>query len=692
MLDFLQKQKIVNENFWSILIEQEWVDSAIWQIIDGKVEIVCSSPATRWESDLVEAIDTSLSTCTQSLSDEDQDPSKTVFGLPNSWLLDGNIKEEYLSKLKKICEDLSLVPSGFVVISEAISHYIKHEEEVSLTGIILGISNENLELSIFNTGKLIGSTNISRSISIEDDLIEGFSRLGTNLDNFPSRLILFNQKERELEDTLNTLNESDWEKIGASKFIHTPKIEIFAPDKKILAISLAGGTELGVIDGIVVKTTSELDVETDIEELPTEELENIKKTDDLTAEGLGFVQKEDFVVSDQTTNEHPRLTRIPKFSFKRPNIKLPSINMNLGQKPLIIGSFVLIAIFILGFVLWWILPKATVTIYVESKKIEDNIFLDLTDDLDSKNVNVSVSGEKTKSTTGTKVVGEKAKGSIKLQNGTAFPINLPIGSVLVSSTDLKYVTLKAASISGALSPTNPGNTTIDVEANNIGSEYNLAKDEIFKVGNYPKAEVDGVSINSFSGGSSRQISAVSKDDLNTLSDDLTKELEEEAKQKLLNSVSDDEYLIESLLNTTVEKEDFSNKVGDEATTIRLSITLDVLGQKVSKKDLSTFAKKSLDSKVPVGFVLRDEQLTYEFKPGDEKGSNIKIVANLLPNINPSEISSKIAGKYPKFAESYLASIPGFVKAEFRLKPFLPGKFGTLPHLSKNLSVEFSTAR
>ena len=186
------------ENFWALLIEPEWITSSIWQITDGKVEIVSTSPATRWENDLIEPIDASLSSCTQNLPEDIEDPTKTVFGVPNSWVEGGNIKPEYLEKLKKICDDLSLVPSGFVVLSEAISHFIKQEEEVPLSGIVVGISNEILDLSIFDTGKLIGTTSVMRSISVEEDMIEGISRLSGELENLPSRIILFNQKNKNL--------------------------------------------------------------------------------------------------------------------------------------------------------------------------------------------------------------------------------------------------------------------------------------------------------------------------------------------------------------------------------------------------------------------------------------------------------------------------------------------------------------
>jgi len=83
------------------------------------------------------------------LPEEFGEPQKTVFGLPNSWISEGQIKEEHLSKIKKICTELSLEPSGFVVISEAIAHLVKSEEGAPVNAVVLGIGKESLDFLKF---------------------------------------------------------------------------------------------------------------------------------------------------------------------------------------------------------------------------------------------------------------------------------------------------------------------------------------------------------------------------------------------------------------------------------------------------------------------------------------------------------------------------------------------------------------
>lgn len=703
MLDFLTKSKEKNESFWALLIEPEWITSAIWQVTNGKVEITNASPSTRYDAKsvdeglgLTDAVDASLSSCTQNLPEEADDPTKTVFGVPNSWIAEGNIKDEYLGILKKLCEDLSLVPSGFVVLSEAISHFVKQEEESPLSGIVAGISSENIDLSIFNLGKLVGTTTILRSVSVEDDMVEGLSRLGVGLESFPSRIILFNQNEQELEEIKNSLNGANWEVVSSSKFIHTPRIEVFDPSKKIMAVALAGGSELGEVDGVVVANAEEKDTET--ENLPIEEVNNFEEPDAVTAADLGFVINNETqpekpsnaapLVENELPVHHTKSFKLPEFKFKKPNF-----NYKFGNKPLIMGGSLLTTFFVVAILLWWFLPTASITVYVSPQKIEEVTTIDIGSDLNSKDVEVNVNGEKTKSTTGTKTVGERSKGQIKIQNGTAFPISLPSGTVLLSSGDLKFVTTKSASVSGALTPSTPGTATIDIEAGNIGSEYNLSKSEVFKVSNFPKAEVDGTAVDNLTGGSSRQISAVSEDDRKSLLKSLTEELANNAKGQLSEKINEDEMLVESSVVTEIDEEDFSNKLNDEASNLKLNLSLIVKAKVVSKSALSSVSKKSLESKVPEGFVLKDDQIIYDFTETDEADSfNLKISANLLPNVNPFDIAKKIAGKFPKIAEDYLVSVPGYARAEIRVTPLLPGKLGTLPHISKNINVTISADR
>lgn len=682
------KNKEKKESYWALLLEPRWISAAIWEVVGEEVSVISQGPATKYsqEDDLVTAVDTALSSCVTTLPDDYEEPEKTVFGLPFSWIDQGNVAAKHLEQLKKVCESLSLTPSGFVVLSEAIAHFVKTDEGSALSAVVIGVSEQNFEISLFRLGKPRGTFNVSRSVSVIDDLVEGLARFGTD-EVFPSRIVIYDGKEAEVDDVRNALSDASWDNIEKVKFLHTPKIDVMSPSDKVIAVCLAGGAELAGVTKIAGKEKPEKK-----DPIKEEDMQNVvEPKEELTAQDLGFAVGTP--ISEQVETDNKK-----KFDFKLPTVKIPKSKINMSgsqnKKMLIIGGVSLLTFLVAGFLFWWFYPTASVTVFVAPKKLDEKMEIVLGSDFSSKEIRVEVVGEKTKSTTGTKLVGERAKGSVKIQNGTSNVINLEQGTILSSMSDLKFVTENSASISAALSPSSPGTATVEVAASDIGSEYNLAKDEVFKIGNYPKSDVDAISVDDFSGGSSKQISAVSEDDILSLEDSLTKELQDEAKKKIGEKVSLDEILIETSLTSRVDSSDFSNNEGDEASTLKLSLSLAVTGKVVLKSDLVASSKKLLEGKVPSGFVLRDDQVSYKFNLDEENPDkfSVDVVVNLLPNIDTDQVAETVVGKYPKLAEEYLSSIPGFVRAEFRVKPLFPGKLGTLPHLVKRIEVDISADR
>ena len=140
-------------------------------------------------------------------------------------------------------------------------------------------------------------------------------------------------------------------------------------------------------------------------------------------------------------------------------------------------------------------------------------------------------------------------------------------------------------------------------------------------------------------------------------------------------------------------ETFSNKVGDQADSIKLSLNLNATGIAADKAKLIEYAKSVLKDKIPSGFTLNSDQIDFKFKFSMRKDENylydVTIGANFLPVIDKTKIIGKIAGKTTSVTENYLNSIPGFGHAEITLRPKLPGFLGTLPRIPKNIILEVS---
>ncbi|MEK7525850.1 MAG: hypothetical protein AAB546_00025 [Patescibacteria group bacterium] len=734
------------EHYWTLVIETGWVEASIWTTEDSpegkKAKVIATSTSIAWETneELIISADSALSDCISSYPENLPEPSKVVFGVPSSWVSEGNIQDIYLEKIRILCSKLSLEPSGFVVLSEAIAYFVKAEEGSPLTGVVVGLGREYLDVSLFKLGNLVGNVSVARSVSLTEDIVEGLSRFPVE-DHYPSRFIIYNGKSGELELARDTLTQADWMRYEKLKFLHTPKIETMDPQKKVVAVSLAGASEIAgasVVESNIVETPS---ADLPSTSMLTEDVQNLE-TQTVDPRTLGFSLGQD--VTQEFTNNtqssfahHQPQSHVPhpnalasaplmaksflakvttNFSkFKMPAIKSTGVHLPKphfkqtdlmeNSLPFKIGTGAILAIFVGLFVGWWFLVKAQVTLYIAPKELskKQTIFVNTSGKSNSgsntiagKIVSKQVSGDTSGVTTGTKTVGEKAKGKVQIRNGTSVAVKLTTSTVVVSSGDLKFNPTQSASISAATSPTSPGTAIVDVIAADIGSEYNLAKDESFKVGNYPKSEVDAVADTAMSGGSSREIQAVSASDQSNLEEKLIATLTDQGKESLTSSLADNELVIDDATEVTASEKDFNKKVGDEAQELKLTMTAEVSAPVISKDELNKLARAVLDPDVPEGFILRDDQIKNEFTVIDDKGGVLEVelntTANLLPSLNPDEIAKKIKGKSSRDAQEYLSTIPGFSRAAIKLKPQLTGRLGSLPRIAKNISIEIAADR
>lgn len=713
--DLLTNKDNPPELYWSLVIEKGLVQAGIWYIEDGSAKVVGIGAGLPWErdEDLIEATDAALSSAIQKIPEDYPEPQKTVFGVANSWIKDGEISPENLAKIKRLCTELSLTPVGFVVLPEAIAHLYKSEEGAPLNAIILKSGDDSLELSVFKLGSLIGNAEVSRSVSLVDDVIEGLSRFG-GVDPLPTRFIVYDGKEGELEETQQTLMQANWGE-GKINFLHTPQIEILSTDKKVMATALAGGAEIGNASTVIDNQEGKE------EELPIKEQPPTEEEKPVSAESLGFSVGEDIssMKQEDVQNVVPPEINVPvqppvmpkervnylakskelfhSFSkfFPKANAGDKKTNKSLITIAAVFGSLI-----VLVGVLWGFFQTAKVTIYVTPKRFEENtqVTFDTGGTYDAANnvlpakiLTDKVSGEKTKSATGTKLIGNKAAGSVQIANGNSAAINLAAGTLLTSSSGFKFVTVNEASVSGQLLPGSPGTATVDVTAYDIGAQYNLAKGEIFSVGNYSKALVAATSTADFGGGSSQQVSAISKEDQTNLENDLMNELNQNAKSNLSAKVVENEILVGDLAETNATSENFDHKVGDQADSLKLSLNLDVTGLTADKNKLLDYAKGILSGKAPEGYSLSSDQIDFKFtSSGSADGKytyDVVVGGNFLPYVDTAKIKSIILGKTVSVAEKYLNSVQGFGHANVVLKLKFPGFLKTIPRIAKNIAIE-----
>lgn len=714
------------EYFWSISIENGWIQAAIWAISEKKVHVTSLGDPIGFNSEdqIIETTDSAISSAMALFPDDLKSPQKTVFGVSSSWIEGGTIKKENLNILRDLCSKLSLTPSGFVVLSESIAHFLKIEEAAPISAILIGVGATNVDISVSKLGNVIGSFEVGRSTSLADDIIEGITRFQTS-DNLPSRFILYNGKETELEDLKNELIDADWmgELSTKIKFLHTPKVEIITPKDKMKSICLAGASEIAEVSGVLMEeekqSKNHLIEEFPIEEKIDESHANVSISEDLKPEDVGFVidnqldVNEPVQISVENHNSQRSHKKINLFGFlnilkkiKKPKVTLPVSRLpKSNNKKILLPIFGILGLIVLIFVYWWAVPVAEITLYISPKVLDDRLDLTLDENrsnsdvskniLAAKTMSTTISGEKSKNATGTKTTGERAKGKVILRNGTSLEVGLKAGTVLTSANNLKFIIDEASTIPEASSPGDPGELTVSVTADSFGPEYNLSKDETLIVSNYPKSELDAVIVDDFSGGSSRQITAVSSSDLKSLEEDLTKELSADAARELSSKSDSSLIIIKDALRTEISSKSFDHQSGDEADTVKLSMEITAIGAAISKDDAKDLYDAILKDRITPGYVLNDENIDakYTLNSSDEEEKTwnltLNLKANLIPDLDTEIIKKDLTGLSLEKAQEYLVAVAGYSKAQIRTKKFLPLMPKRMPLREKNIDVTIS---
>ena len=765
------------EHYWSLVIGKNWTDAAIWRVNGEIAEIVAEGVPTSWQEGdnetLVAAADSSLSSATSNITEEIQEPNKVVFGLMSSWVEEGLIKKEYLGILKKVSGELELSPAGFVVIPEAIVHYIKIKEGAPLNAILVGLLEDSIEVTLVQSGKILGTTDVSKSISLGSDVAEGLARLA-KLEQYPSRILLYDHRVGNLDDARQNILETNWDEQKVS-FLHTPKVQILPENIGVISVSLAGGAEVGNVKQVVEveedlgaeyesKTKSKIEEEHEGED-GEKEMNEENKEEETRAQDLGFVESD--IAAEETgkfvahttedVESHKNVAEPKDFPQvrdkdidteeeehasavhvrKRPNslailgvlgrLSYPKLSFGgKGGRLILIPGIVLLLILVGGGALYWYLPKAQVTVYVAPKKLEKTFEFTVNPQLSSIDSNnkvvpgivkeAQISSEKTISTTGTKTVGERSKGKVTvLHVGT--PVTLKVGTVLSGPSGLKFTLDDETKIATGSSITNPSKAQSTVTAVDIGAQYNLASNSEFSVGASSKAEFVAQNYEAFSGGTSRSVSAVSETDRADLEKDLTAELLQKGMDQIKGLLDEKETPVDGSSNFQVGEKTFSNKVGEESSTVKLTLSGKVTVLVISQNDINSLVYEKLEKEIPQGFSIAQDQVEISYKPVETQASKTKtstkdkskdtkdtktgtqakvfvatIKANFLPKVDPVDIAKQITGKYPTVAKNYLATIPGYTRAEISFSFLFPGKLGTLPRVAKNISIEVSAER
>lgn len=379
--------------------------------------------------------------------------------------------------------------------------------------------------------------------------------------------------------------------------------------------------------------------------------------------------------------------------------KVPDFNVFRKKLVLIGGGIVLFVLFMVWAI--WFAPHATVVITAKTttSTVDKSVTLKQDGKVDAANNTIkSLRQEQKKelsvdfTPTGKKKVGEKASGTMHLVRTSVSSLTLiiPAGTSF-SSGDYTFVSTEPASLSGT--SIGPGGViqsvaTVKVQATQVGSEYNLSSRSY-------SSNVSGFSAagTAMSGGSSREVTVVSADDVAKakVKLDAQKDTSLQSAVKALfpsSSIVINESYQEARSNPTP-----SVAVDHEASgTVQLKTTVTASMQGIDRSDMKQFLedtlKKEIGSKKNQK-IYNDGSNEVKFVQYSERNNavQVRLTANakIGPEIDEHKVKEQVKGRNYGDVQSSLESIEGVQDVDTKFSPFW---VRTVPNNDKHISIEF----
>lgn len=704
--------------FFALNIGESQVSAALWSICANELDILGQSTLPYLSTD--DLIDKAHRVLDSALGALEVEPTKILFGVPDAYLLEDNLKEPYLKLLRRMVKEYDLEPMAYVSTTHAIAHLLQKQEGVPPTTILVGVG-DSIAVSVVKAGKVVGSQGVKRSDNLFDDIEKTLMHF-SEVEVLPSKLLLYAtsaDKEEDIEKLKDELTSFPW--MQKLPFLHFPKIDALRGNIEVQAIVVAGAVEVspdvdfnihvplqaatpdvedfGFVSGDIRSSEALVSKPALMRGEPAlmrGELDAMRGDPDAEPllEDSGFTTRSLFLKARDTFLTLAQAIK-DRCTFKRPS-------------PILIAVISVILLLISSYLM---LVKAEISVFVEPRVLErtTQVVSDPASQIvDESNkvipgniVETTVTGSTKGASSGKKQIGEAARGKVVIYNLTSSKVSLLTQTTLTAKNSLKFTLDSPVQIASQSSSTGadlttvikPGKTdqAVGINAGAIGPEGNLPAGSELTVAGYPSAQVIARVDEALSGGTSKDVTVVTAEDQKRLQAQLLSELRKKAQEELQAKLTDSKKIIPEALTAQDPKYSFNKKINDTASEFSLTATIHFKGTAYSDSDLKVIVAKLVETNVPEGFELNlaDTQTQADVAKVEKDGKLIflaKFKANLLPKLNTSELKKGIRGKSVPEAIDQFKGMEGVLGAEVKLTPNVPAKIARLPLLQRNINI------
>ena len=401
----------------------------------------------------------------------------------------------------------------------------------------------------------------------------------------------------------------------------------------------------------------------------------------------------DAVVADSTAGESEPSKTAAKHKKAAP--KVPNFNV-FRKKFILIGAG---ALLLISFLVWaiWFAPRGTVIIAAKTTTttVDKQATLRVNAATDPKTGVIKALRQEQKAelsvefvATGKKKVGERAKGRLRLATDSIQLLDktVPAGTVVRTSSGLSFTTDSAVTFSR----TNNTGAVVAVTAHDIGAEFN---GETGSVSGLP-ANVSGMLVGPTAGGSSRDVTVVSSEDLKKATEQLNDKKDESLREKLSQSFGSSAVVVKESYNE--ERSAPSPSVGVDAEAsgnVVLKTTVTASALAIDKTDLTAFVKDAIDKELEQKQSQKiykdgtDDTKFTQFAMARDGSATVRITVNATvgPSIDEAKVKEQVKGKTFGDIQAQLESINGVDDVDVKFWPFW---VRTIPNDVTRIGVEF----
>jgi len=371
-------------------------------------------------------------------------------------------------------------------------------------------------------------------------------------------------------------------------------------------------------------------------------------------------------------------------------------NVDFKKKTIIIIPTIIIIILLITVFYLYSSRRATISILVNPKQDSKSTSVTFSTSsptdaansvVASQTVSVSEDGTVTETATGKKDVGTPAKGKVTIFN-VGDTVSIDSGTTITAPNGLKYTLDNSVDIASG-DATLASTSTVNVTSADIGQDYNLPSGTKFSISGQDST-VAAKNDDAFSGGSKKQITVISDNDIQKALTDLPKQLETKAKTDIQGKINNsDSTLLGTFVDETVTKKSFDKKSGDQANQVTLIGTVNFNSLSYKNSDLVDLANSLFNSP---DMQLSKDNLSVSAEnvvtqANNDVSADLKINANLLPKIDTTALAKQIAGDPLQKAKNAISNFPQVENVGVVLNPDIPFLPQDLPASPKNITIQ-----